>query len=113
MASDLQINPGSRFVIQCKRRPVYRRAGLSFVGGRNEALLLGPDSEPVSGVLGVRSSQLAILLADPNLIITMEAPAAGDAAVGGVADIVLADGVKPAPVPEPEPVPAPSRGPKN
>ncbi|EAS0134778.1 hypothetical protein MKU92_004095 [Salmonella enterica] len=92
METDLQIQPGDRFVIQCLRRPVYRRAGLSFVGGRNEAQLLGPDSEPVDGVLDVSPDQLASLLADPNLVIKVEAAATDNAAAGLVAGGVL-DGV--------------------
>lgn len=100
MASDLQINPGSRFVIQCLRRPTYRRAGLSFVGGRNEAQLLGPDSEPVDGVLAVGPVKLAALLADPNLVIKVEPSADGDTVSGPVADSVLDSVTKPEPEPD-------------
>ncbi|ECC1559566.1 hypothetical protein FNI18_06020 [Salmonella enterica subsp. salamae] len=97
METDLQINPGSRFVIQCLRRPTYRRAGIVFAGGRNEAQLLGPDSQPIDGVLDVGPGQLATLLADPNLVIKMEAAAAGNAVSGLVADSVLDSVTKPEP----------------
>ncbi|HCM2492378.1 TPA: hypothetical protein N3D36_004884 [Salmonella enterica subsp. enterica serovar Lehrte] len=97
METDLQIQPGDRFVIQCLRRPVYRRAGLSFVGGRNEAQLLGPDSEPVDGVLDVSPDQLASLLADPNLVIKVEAAATDNTTAGLVAGGVLDGVTKPEP----------------
>lgn len=102
METDLQIQPGDRFVIQCLRRPMYRRAGLALVYGRNEAQLLGPDSEPVDGVLAVGPVKLATLLDDPNLVIKMDPTAADNAAAGLVADGVLG-GVTPEPEPEPEP----------